>query len=156
MNIRICIIIFSLMTMSFSAVSYADDLGRLFTSAKDRKKLDYVRNKPSEVVKPVEDITIEIPDIEETVEDNTPKVSFDIKLKGLVYRQNGKSTAWVNEGNTYEGNLETQYIQIPETDIKDNSVKIVMPDKETSIQLKVGDNYVPQKEEEQQKPPVED
>ena len=35
-----------------------------------------------------------------------------ITVNGLVYRKGGKSTAWINNANTFEGNLGNQYIQV--------------------------------------------
>ena len=150
------IIIICLSIMPISMVVKADNLGTLFTSEQDRNKLNFIRNKPPEIETPVEEIVIEIPDIEEQEEEPIAEIDYNLKLKGLVYRKNGKSTAWINDGNTYEGNLETQFLQVNESDINDGSVNIVMPDKETRIQLKVGDNYIPRKDDEQQDPIVEE
>ncbi|MEM7026668.1 MAG: hypothetical protein AAF410_00400 [Pseudomonadota bacterium] len=136
------LIIFFSILLPVNSVN-ADDLGKLFTSEQDRNKLDFIRNKPPEVEQTIEEIVIDIP-IEEEIEKPTPELDFNLRLKGIVYRKDGNNTAWINDGNTYEGNLEAQFIQVPEENISDDSIQILMPDNETRVQLRVGDNYVPQ------------
>lgn len=67
-----------------------------------------------------------------------------ITLKGLVHRSDGKNTAWINDSNTFEGDLESQYIQVPDNKIKPDQVTIIMPDDSTNIELKVGEAFTPE------------
>ena len=120
----------------------ADDLGRLFTTPEQRSTLEKLRHQ-----KPVQEITIpeivlEGPEIEE----EKPEIG-GITVKGLVYRENGKSTAWVNSGNTYEGNLSNQYIQVDAKGINPDEVEIEIPLNETRVRLKSGETYNPESDE---------
>ena len=122
-------------------VSAKDSLGRLFTTPEQRKQLDLERNKAP--------ITVEAqkkPEIIEIVEVEEPEevIEYDaIQLKGLVYRSDGKNTAWINDGNTYEGDTELSYIKIPNEKITSDEVSIVMPDEQTEVKIKVGDYFDP-------------
>ena len=66
-----------------------------------------------------------------------------IRLKGLVYRGNKKSTAWINDGNTYEGNLELQYFDVTEGDIDRDQVRMGVTGNQPGIKLRVGQTYDP-------------
>ena len=117
----------------------ADDLGRLFTTPQQRNALEKLRSQ-----KPVEEI--KIPDItfaEPVIEEQKPVIG-GITVNGLVYRKGGKSTAWVNSANTFEGNFGNQYIQIDANNIKPDDVEIVIPINEKNIKLKTGQTYDPE------------
>ncbi|MCZ6803746.1 MAG: hypothetical protein O7D86_07415 [Proteobacteria bacterium] len=123
---------------------YADSLGRLYTSADERIKLEQIRHakpKPEkiEVVK-VEEI------IEPVMEEKEIVIRDAITLKGIVHRKNGKSVAWINDSNTFEGDLESQFIQVPGSKINSDQVTIIMPDDSTSVELKVGQSFEPTNE----------
>jgi hypothetical protein len=118
----------------------ADDLGRLFTTPEQRQTLEKLRNqKPSEVVK--------IPDIifdeEPEVQEEKPVIG-GITVNGLVYRKGGKSTAWINSANTFEGNFGNQYIQIDAENIRPEDVEIAIPINEKNVKLKTGQTYDPE------------
>ncbi len=135
------IIISFLMTHSASA----DGLGRLFTSPTERMALNKARNaKPkTEKVEIVEVETIIEPIVEEEI-----IIRDAIVLKGIVHRSDGKNAAWINDSNTYEGDLESLYIQIKTEEIESDQVQLTMPDNETKIKIKVGDYYDPQKKDD--------
>lgn len=122
---------------------YADNLGTLFTSAKERQKLEKIRNRKEpqkvEVVKKEAGI-----EIEELVVKKEVIIREPISIKGIVHRSNGKSTAWVNEGNTFEGSLDSELIQVPTNEIKTDQVTVKLTDDETEYQLKVGETYTPE------------
>ena len=120
---------------------YADHLGRLYTTQDERKQLDKIRNaKP----KPEKVKLVEIEEIIEPVVVEKELIVRDvITLKGIVHRSDGKNTAWINDSNTFEGNLESQYIQVPDNKIKSNQATIIMPDDSTKIDLKVGEVFIP-------------
>ena len=117
----------------------ADDLGRLFTTPQQRNALEKLRSQ-----KPVEEI--KIPDItfaEPVIEEQKPVIG-GITVNGLVYRKGGKSTAWVNSANTFEGSFGNEYIQIDAQSIKPEDVEIVIPINEKKVNLKAGDTYDPE------------
>ena len=120
----------------------ADDLGRLFTTPEERIALEKLRHQRPKEIKPPE-ITIAPP----VAEDEAKPDIGGITVNGLVYRENGKSTAWVNNGNTYEGNLENQYLQIEAGNIKPDGVIIEIPLNDAQVQLKAGATYTLQPEE---------
>ena len=137
------LIIFSLVLVK---PGYADNLGRLFTSPAERIKLDKIRNaKP----KPKKVEVVEIKDIIEPVKEEKKIVVRDaITLKGIVHRSDGKNTAWVNDTNTFEGDLESQFIRVPNSKISHDQATIIMPDDSTNVELKVGEVFVPDPIEE--------
>ena len=125
----------------------ADGLGRLFTSPTERTALNKIRNaKPKpEKIQVVEVETI----VEPIVEEEEEIILRDaIVLKGIVYRSDGKNAAWINDSNTYEGDLESLYIQIKTEEIESDQVQLTMPDNETKVKIKVGDYYDPQKKDD--------
>ena len=123
----------------------AEGLGRLFTTPVERRKLDKIRiakPKPKKVEVVVEEI------IEPVVAEEKEVIIRDaITLHGVVHRSDGKNTAWVNDSNTFEGDLESQYIEIPNETIMSDNVTVVMPDNSTNVKIKVGDSYLPENSE---------
>ncbi len=117
----------------------ADELGRLFTTPEERNMLEKLRHEEPMEVKPVE-IFIEEPVVEE--EEVKPDIG-GITINGLVYRKGGKSTAWINNSNTYEGDLSNQYLRISTENIEPENVQIEIPESVTKITLKVGETYDP-------------
>ncbi len=127
-------------------VSFAEELGRLFTTVEERQMLDGLRNakpKEIEVVEVVEVIEI-VP--EEVVEEEPKPVIGGITVNGLVYRKGRKSTAWINNENTYEGHLSHQYIHIDPENINPDGIQVEIPENVTDISLKVGETYDPSDE----------
>lgn len=122
-------------------VSYADNLGTLFTSSKDRQKLEKIRNT-KQVKK--EKVVVEVVEPEpETVVRKEIILRDPVALRGIVHRSSGKSTAWVNDGNTFEGNLDSEFIDVPSENIKADEVTVIMSDDNTEFKLKVGEVYTP-------------
>ena len=116
-----------------------DSLGRLFLTPDQRAALEELRYR-----KPVE---VKIPEIivAEPVKPETenPEIG-NIEVNGLVYRKNGKSTAWINRVSSYEGDLANEYIQIDADNIKPDDVEIVMPINDTKVNLKAGESFNPE------------
>lgn len=122
-------------------ITYADSLGRIFTSAEERQKLERTRIEKVEPTKVAEEITI----FEEPTEYEKEIINRnEITLKGIVHRTGGKSTAWINNSNTFEGDLESQYIRVPDNKIKSDKVTVIMPDDSTKVDLKVGEAFTPE------------
>ena len=123
---------------------YADSLGTLFTSAKDRQKLEKVRKyKEPKKIEKVEVVEEEFDIEEEPVVKKELIIRDPVGLKGIVHRSGGKSTAWVNEGNTFEGNLDSEFIQVPPSEITSDQITVIMSDDDTKFTLKVGDVFTP-------------
>lgn len=122
---------------------FADNLGTLFTTSEDRQKLETIRNRKDvkkEKILIVEEKkqSIAKPEVKKEIVLRDP-----IALKGIVHRSSGKSTAWVNEGNTFEGNLDSGLIDIPSENIKPDQITIIMSDDNSEFNLKVGEVYTP-------------
>jgi hypothetical protein len=120
---------------------YADSLGRIFTTADERQVLEKIRQTKEEPTK------VETVKIEEFLEPEVEKeiiIRDAITLKGLVHRSDGKNTAWVNDSNTFEGDLESQFIQVPDNEIKSDQVTIIMSDNSTHLELRVGEVFNPE------------
>jgi hypothetical protein len=119
---------------------YADSFGRLFTTPGERKELDRIR-----IIKEKKPRQVEAIQLEEFVEPVKKEIVVRdaIRLKGIVHRSDGKNSAWINEANTFEGNLESQFIQVPNNNITNDQATVVMPDDSTSVNLKVGEVFVP-------------
>lgn len=137
--------------LSFSAGTGAEELGRLFTTAKERLMLEKLRNakpvtdtKISEV-KPVDEFFEEQSEGEEVVEEVEEQITLEVpvSLKGVVYRESGSNTAWINESNTYDGDLTTKNINVRNRNIKKDKVKVEIPGDVTEVTLKVGETYQP-------------
>lgn len=129
-----------LVTIWWYGVTQAgDSLGRLFLTPDQRAALEELRYR-----KPVE---VKIPEIivAEPVKPETenPEIG-NIEVNGLVYRKNGKSTAWINRVSSYEGDLANEYIQIDADNIKPDDVEIVMPINDTKVNLKAGESFNPE------------
>jgi hypothetical protein len=116
-----------------------NDFGRFYTSPRQRLQLDELRSQ-----RPQDDIEINVqtenfedPDIvEETV-----NLVDSITVNGLVYRSDGKNTAWINSNSTIEGSIVNQYTRVNEQDVHANKVEITLPDNKSRIELKVGQQY---------------
>ncbi len=141
---------FMLITMSLFMTQFvsADSLGRLYTSTTERMALDRVRNEKPKPEK------FEVVDIENIIEPLAEEEEEEIiirdaiVLKGIVHRSDGKNAAWINDSNTYEGDLESLYIQIKTEEIESDQVQLTMPDNKTKIKIKVGDYYDPQSKDD--------
>ncbi|OGT30092.1 MAG: hypothetical protein A2W28_10435 [Gammaproteobacteria bacterium RBG_16_51_14] len=126
---------------------FADELGRLFTTPAERSMLDELRNAGPEPVKEPAIVEEQIEEIMAPEEkEEAPVLTDMINVRGMVYRRNGRNTAWVNDSNTYAGDLESQYIKIKPEEISRDDVQIIMPDNTTRIKLKVGQSYEPVEE----------
>ena len=135
--INVLLIMFFIFTNG-SAVA-DNEFGRFYTSSRQRVQLDELRQQ-----RPQDDVVIEVvPDILPEIIDDEEEVTIidSITLNGLVYRSDGKNSAWVNNNSTNEGNIETQFIKVMEQDVQSNTVDIILPDNQTNIKLKVGQQY---------------
>ena len=116
-----------------------DDFGRFYTTPRQRAELEEMRQK-----RPSGDIVIEVaPEtiLDENTEDEVQELIDTISLNGLVYRSDGKNTAWINRSSTSFGSIVNQYTRVQERDVDPNRVRITLPDDTTSVRLKVGQQY---------------
>ena len=131
-----CLFIISLLVSPASEA--VDKFGRFFTSPAQRQLLDELRKvEPEQRIQVEEEVLLveESDEPEEVVEVDT------LTVRGLVYRGKGKSTAWINESNTFEGGLSSQYINVG--DIESNKVEIKIPSAEKEVKLNVGESFDP-------------
>ena len=135
-KIRICLLCLLACQSSWSA----EDFGRLFTTPNQRQQLDELRKTQT-------DFNIEVQDDELNIE-QSPVVEAaatgELRLKGLVYRTDGKNTAWINDSNSYEGDLATQYLRISEEGVAADQVIIEMGGEAgEKLPLRVGQSFNP-------------
>lgn len=131
-----CLFMISLVVSPASEA--VDKFGRFFTSPAQRQRLDELRKvEPEQRIQVEEEVLLveESDEPEEVVEVDT------LTVRGLVYRGKGKSTAWINESNTFEGGLSSQYINVG--DIDSNKVEIKIPSAEKEVKLNVGESFDP-------------
>jgi len=66
-----------------------------------------------------------------------------ITVRGLVTRKDGRSTAFLNESNSYEGDLASEYIRVRSGDIDGGEIRVYTPYGEAPVELKVGQTLEP-------------
>jgi hypothetical protein len=137
------IILLAILLAPAARVSAGDGFGRFFTTPAERAYLDQLRDKRINQ-QPVVDVPKMEPAKKEKPVEQTVPVDA-IKLKGLVYRKDGKSTAWINEGNSYEGDIGSQYTRVKAGKIKPDQVSIDFSGSSSEIKLRVGQSYLPVK-----------
>lgn len=135
----IVILVPALLVFAGISTASAEQFGRFFTTAKQRQHLEELRKEKPEAVIIIDEAEIFI---EEQSEVETVPLNA-ITVKGLVYRKGGKSTAWVNDSNSYEGDLASQYTQVSRGNIHSDKVIIGLPGNSPDIKLKVGQTYDP-------------
>jgi hypothetical protein len=138
--------IFTLLLLAgllFGKIATGSELfGRVFTTPAQRAHMDELRKA---VPKPGLQFVDEIIDIEEEVEEVEEQPVNSLTVRGLVYRSDGKNTAWINDSNSFEGSVSSQYIMVG--DIKSNKVEIKIPGANTTVNLNVGQTFDPVSEE---------
>jgi len=120
----------------------SDQFGRLYTTPAERKQLDELRKKEGRIQVSVIEEVVELEE-ETTDVDETPVNALTVR--GLVYRNDGKNTAWINENNTFEGGVSLQYISVG--DIEADRVQIKVPSANTIVNLNVGQTFDPVSED---------
>jgi hypothetical protein len=130
----------ALMAFAAHPVSAADPIGRLFTTPQQRQKLDELRRAELENPEPALDPGV--------VTADTPTQTRDaphnpITVRGLVTRKGGRSMAFINESNSYEGDIASEYIRVRPADIEGGEIRIVTPYGTDAVALKVGQTLEP-------------
>ena len=131
-----CVLLLVMLAGVPGAASAADDLGRLFTTPGERSQLDEARRAVPLGAMPV---------VAAPQQQGVKPVAIEgaLTVHGLVKRGNGRSTAWVNDSNTYEGDLESPYRAVDKSGIATDQVTLRLPDGQASVQIKVGQTYEP-------------
>jgi hypothetical protein len=119
---------------------HADPIGRLFTTPQQRQKLNDLRRAELENPEPTLGPSV--------ISADTPTQARDtphnpITVRGLVTREGGRSTAFINESNSYEGDIASEYIRVRSGDIEGGEIKLVTPYGESAVALKVGQTLEP-------------
>lgn len=117
----------------------AEDFGRFFTTPMQRQYLDQLKTRENPVVVKIDgDLNVgeKKPKQKEVVKDT-------LTVKGLVYRKHGKSAAWLNDSNTYEGDLAWEYAGVKEDKITPSKVEVRVGDTSKELNMKVGEKYEP-------------
>ena len=130
---------FILVLSATPAVVQAVDFGRLFTTPSQRQQLDELRRTQPAVVVEVSSDELEVdqgPARQDVEQDK-------LKIKGLVYRSDGKSTVWINESNSYEGDLSSDYTHVDSGRIHRDGVDISLPGEQLPLSMKVGQSLDP-------------
>ena len=113
----------------------ADELGRLFTTAEQRRQLDAHRDGQAGAGTPAAEAIGERP------QPPGPDEAA-IRLRGVVYRADGNNTAWINSGNTYEGGADNGYPAVDAGRIGPDAITITRPGR-AAVTLKVGERLGP-------------
>jgi|SRR5690606_7585376 hypothetical protein len=133
------------LVLSFPGSTLADSrFGRLFTTPQQRAQLDDLREARLE--EPERPATIEARSAEAPDEVRNP-----LTLRGTVTRTGGPNAAWINDSNTFEGDLSAEYLQLRPEDIGAGTVRLpatgerrwLAPDEKISVPVRVGQTLEP-------------
>lgn len=136
--------IITILSLVFVTAVAAEDFGRLFTTPEQRRALDALRYQK-------ETVRVKIPDERNTdeVKEIEQEPLAPITLRGLIYREDGRSAAWINDASTLEGDLSLEDIQVNTEDISSQRVPIRLPMEDRTIELRVGEQYLPSSDRKQ-------
>lgn len=120
---RITVILTAFFFVAHTACANAEPLGRLFFPPEERARLDQIRNGK--------------------ITDNTqpnfdPPPAEQITLNGLVRRNNGKTTIWINQIPQHEG--ERQGITVLKSSAKSPTVPLQLPSGK-KVRIKPGQTF---------------
>ena len=106
----------------------ATELGRLFTTPEQRQTLDRLRAEPPPTEKEI--VQPEAP---------TQQRTLALTVNGIVFRQQGNHTTWVNGANIYQDGFEIGDFRID--NINADHVQLTIPETDTTVKLKIGKSY---------------
>ncbi len=159
------ILITALLIASFTPVTQAEGLGRLFTTPKERAMLEELRlPRPKTTVKKHKPTTVVDPDKLESlkkvitqpdpIKKQEPVKNIviipapiipKITVNGFVKRSGGRSTAWVNGINTNDGYFDPQHIKVNPHRIGRDHVHVEVDDINIGdVSMKVGQTLDPE------------
>lgn len=114
-----------------------DEFGRFFTTPRQRERLDELRSASSGIVVNINEDELQL---DEDVQ-KTEQKHDELTLRGVVYRSDGKNTAWINDSNSYEGDVASEVTRVNEHEISPGGVEMELPGDKKKIRLKVGEAY---------------
>lgn len=127
---------------AFGSAVAAEEFGRFFTTPMERQYLDQLKTREAPIVVRVEDDL----NVGDKSKEKKQEINDAVTLKGLVYRKDGKSAAWLNDSNTYEGDIAWGYADVKEDKITPSSVQIRIGTQNNDVSMKVGEKYEPASE----------
>lgn len=126
-----------LLLLIYGTAAAAADFERLFTTPEQRRALDALRYQEQTV-------QVDIPDLQDTDESSDAEQSLaPITVRGLIYRKDAKSAAWINDASTLKGDFSLDDIQVNPRNISSDLVPIRLPTEDRTIELRVGEQYLP-------------
>ena len=128
-----------LLEIGVISTAAAEDFGRFFTTPMQRQYLDQLKNRGAPIVIKIDDDL----NVGEKKPERKEVVNDALTVKGLVYRKDGKSVAWLNNSNTYEGDVAWEYAGVKEDKITPSKVQLRVGTRSEDITMKVGEKYEP-------------
>jgi len=126
---HLALFILMLLLCAHVDLAYADDFGRFMTTATERQQLDKLRDAdPGRLV-----------DAEASARQRNALAEVApsvVTVRGLVYRGQGKSTAWINSSKTYEGDAAPSPASLSRVSVQADKISIA-----DRIELKVGQTF---------------
>ena len=122
-----------------SNVAAQNEFGRFYTTPRQRQQLEDLRNQ-----RPQDEIVVEVAaeTLQETTNEQNRLSNIDsITVNGLVYRSDGKNTAWINSNNVIQGSIVNQFTTVNENNVHPDNVEITLPDNQSHVHLKVGQQF---------------
>lgn len=110
----------------------ADDLGRLFTTPKQRAVLDNIRRKPGYKMRRKK---------KSSSANNT--VRKGLEIDGVVIRDDGKNTVWINGKSNLKTNSPQAGVHVQQSRISSDSVTVTISNPNKRITLKPGQSIDP-------------
>lgn len=118
----------------------ADELGRLFTTKRERAILDKVRREGL----PVQEEVVEKPAPVAVPEPEPPPAIPAITVNGFVKRSDGSNTVWVNGANSVVGDFDSQNIRVEPRGIRGQRVPVIVSDRPVRyLEMKPGQTFDP-------------
>ncbi|MGH6830379.1 MAG: hypothetical protein ACREDG_04425 [Methylocella sp.] len=114
----------------------ADDLGRLFTTPKERQMLEALRHQPRRAEAPAEPLE------PEALAPEPPPVQ-SVRVDGFVSRSRGNNTVWINGTNSLTGDLGSQQVDVNVRGIRGQTVPVRVQNSPVGVGLKPGQTFDP-------------
>jgi len=119
------------------APARAEEFGRFMTTAKERQHLDKLRQTGAAMPIDMEQAEPE----DNALAEPLSAYPATVTVKGLVYRSKGKSSAWINDSNSYAGDAAANPDSISSQRIAPEKMSIALPGQAKGVRLKVGQTF---------------
>ena len=133
---------FGILVLWLVAGAVSADVGRLFFSPGKRAMLEQMRQSDAhELVEvPIEvDPAIDLQPLATEPEELKPAIT----INGYVRRSNGRTTIWINQENSYDGDLSASQIESDTAHMHGTKVHVTPLGDDTRVRLKAGQSYDP-------------